>query len=236
MINDTIYEYEQTLISQSSQMPEYLFDYQPIFVEKIALTVFKYVIEEYLHWTPEEAAVYLTYDVVKKMKLEQLLNKIRFPCEYNPTEDLVYVVGRIYPDKIKIRNRERVLSVYKKVLSGKLIRLPKAFASCAEGESNACICLMYILEQNFAFKNIEEMYAYFITTDCKKKLREYRLLNVQKELFPTPLDYLHTALPFSQKSELFYHKYNLILYENELKAQNRKKSKTKEITTDNKCM
>ena len=40
MINDTIYEYEQTLISQSSQMPEYLFDYQPIFVEKIALTFF----------------------------------------------------------------------------------------------------------------------------------------------------------------------------------------------------
>ena len=153
------------------------------------------------------------------MKLDKLLNKIRFPDELDPKIDLIYIVSLLYPDRIIVNEKDRILNVYKKVLSGKMMRLPKSFTAEPSGLLNACICLQYVLEQNYIFNSVEELYALFITPDAPKILKQYRLNNVQKDLFPFPIDYLHECLPDEQKSELLYHKYSLKLYEKNRKSK-----------------
>lgn len=220
MINDLIYYYEQILMGNENTWPAPLFDCQKRIQEQRALKVFKYVIEDYMKWSPEDAAVYLDYNFIVKMKLDKLLPKITFPKELDPKVDMVYIVSLLYPDKVVIDAKQKILLVYKKVLRGDSLRLPKSFTIEPEGIFNACICLQYVLEQNYMFNSIEEMYQMFTTTEASRLLKKYRLQNVQKELFLSPLDYLHESLPEDQKDEILYHKYALQMYE---KSEKRKK-------------
>lgn len=228
MVNNIIYYYEQILMGNLDSFPKELFDdnLQKRIAEKRALQIFKYVIEEYMGWSPEDAATYLDMNFIHKMKLKKPHSMIRFPDELDSETDLVYIVSLLYPEKIVIDSKSKILTVFKKVLSGESIRLPKSFTAEPNGVLNASVCLQYVLEQNYLFNSIEDLYALFITPEASRILKKYRLQNVQKELFVTPLDYLHASLPEDQKNELLYHKYHLKAYEKERKNQQKKASIT----------
>ena len=66
----------------------------------------------------------------------------------------------VYPEQIHISRHELVLNVYQKVLSDKLIKYPKKFFLEADGEVNACICLLYAINQEMPSHNIEDLYAF----------------------------------------------------------------------------
>lgn len=222
MINDLIYYYEQYLtqnITESVLGASIFGSYADAIKEQRALKIFQYVIETYMKWSPEDAAVYLDYNFIQKMRLTPILSKIRFPEELDPQTDLVYVVSLIYPDRIIVDSHDKILNVYKKVLSGESVRLPKSFIAEPSGVFNACTCLQYVLQQNYIFNSVEEMYELFITPEANRILKKYRLNNVQKELFVSPLEYLHESLSESQKDEIYYHKYGLKLYEKSRKSK-----------------
>lgn len=109
--------------------------------------LFQYVFENLLEWTPEMARDYLTMDIIQKLHLMRPLRKLEYPPEINIDQDLFSVAWMVYPEQIHISRHELVLNVYQKVLSDKLIKYPKKFFLEADGEVNACICLLYAINQ-----------------------------------------------------------------------------------------
>lgn len=114
--------------------------------------LFQYVFENLLEWTPEMARDYLTMDTIQKLHLMRPLRKLEYPPEINIDQDLFSVAWMVYPEQIHISRHELVLNVYQKVLSDKLIKYPKKFFLEADGEVNACICLLFRSSQ-IIFRN-----------------------------------------------------------------------------------
>ena len=111
----------------------------------------------------------------------------------------------VYPEQIHISRHELVLNVYQKVLSDKLIKYPKKFFLEADGEVNACICLLYAINQEMPSHNIEDLYAFFCNRPkVTRFLRNVRLNAPCHSIFEYPIDFLHAALPDNQKNELCY--------------------------------
>ena len=149
--------------------------------------LFQYVFENLLEWTPEMARDYLTMDIIQKLHLMRPLRKLEYPPEINIDQDLFSVAWMVYPEQIHISRHELVLNVYQKVLSDKLIKYPKKFFLEADGEVNACICLLYAINQ-----------------EITRFLRNVRLNAPCHSIFEYPIDFLHAALPDNQKNELCY--------------------------------
>lgn len=67
-----------------------------------------------------------------------------------------------------------------------------------------------LIEYMPPFSSLEAMYAYFASPKGREAIREYKLLVPLRELYESPLDYLHDSLSSQQKSEELYEKYKRI--------------------------
>jgi hypothetical protein len=130
-----------------------------------------------------------------------------FPEELSKRNDCFYVAHLLYPKRIPYSTRNLVMITYQRVLNHESGKFPKEYFSGAEGQLRACICLQYLLIEHLSFTSIEEIYYYFSTTKAMSMLRQFRLATVCSELYESPLDFLHNALPSSQKNELYYQFY-----------------------------
>lgn len=167
--------------------------------------LFRYVFENLLNWTPEMARDYLTMDIIKKLHLMRPLKKLECPPEINIEQDLFCVAWMVYPDKIHISRHALVINVYQKVLQDKMLKYPKKFFLESDGEVNACICLLYAINQQLPYKNVRELYSFF--GNRKKALRFLRSVRLYvpcNSIYEYPIDFLHAALPDDQKEELIY--------------------------------
>ena len=207
-----MFEYELILLGKKNSFAPYFFNYNAEYNEKIALEVFRYAIEDFLGWSPEEAKTYLNMEILKIMKLDTIVRFIRFPAELNMEKDLFYIAHLLYPKQINFNGRELVLRTYKEVLDGILYKFPKEYLSGSMGVKRACICFQYMVSQFLPFNNVEEMYKFFSTTNGVKALKKYRLYAICTDIFDYPIDFLHESLSSSQKNEFFYHyyKFNII--------------------------
>lgn len=205
--NSLMFEYELILLGKKNSFSSYFFNYNAEFNEKMALIVFRYAIEGFLKWTPKEAEAHLNKNIIKIMKLEQVLRFIRFPAELDPNVDLFYIAHLLYPRTVQFNTKELILRTYKEVLSGKLYKFPKEYLSGNLGVTRACICFQYMVTQFLPFNNIEEMYKFFSTTNGIKALKKYRLYAICTDIFDYPIDFLHESLSDNQKDEFFYHYY-----------------------------
>lgn len=219
-----MFEYELILLGKKNSFAPYFFNYNAEYNEKIALEVFKYAIEDFLGWSPEEAQLYLNMDILKIMKLDTIVRFIRFPAELNLEKDLFYIAHLLYPKRVKFNSRELILRTYKEVLDGILYKFPKEYLSGSMGVTRACICFQYMASQFLPFNNVEEMYKFFSTTNGVKALKKYRLYAICTDIFDYPIDFLHESLSSSQKNEFFYHyyKFNIINREQITELKKRK--------------
>ena len=205
--NSLYLEYELILLGKKNSFSPYFFNYNAEYNEKKALLLFKYAIEGFLKWTPQEASTYLTMDIVKLMKLDMIIKFIRFPAELDMERDLFYIAHLLYPKIVKFDNKELILRTYKEVLDGKLYKFPKEYLSGSMGATRACVCFQYMISENLPFNNIQEMYRFFSTTNGVKALKKHRLYAICTDIFDYPIDFLHEALSDKQKNEFFYHYY-----------------------------
>ena len=85
-----MFEYDLILLGKKNSFSPFFFNYSKEQNKRMALYVFKYAIEKYLKWSPEEASTYLNYEVVKFMKLDGLLKYVEFPAELDQHIDLFF--------------------------------------------------------------------------------------------------------------------------------------------------
>lgn len=217
--NRLLYEYEQILMGNRNSFSRSFFPKnQPSEREKNALAVFKYAIEMFLGWSPYVAKEKLKKPIIRDMRLSKVLTYIDFPVELEPDKDLDYVLSLLYPKQILITKEERILRYYVRLLEQKDRYFVRGYFSESDAREKACICLRYILTNHSKSKSIEQLYNMFSSTrgrgskdegsdienSGKEYLKQYKLDHIASDLYENKLDFLHDALPDSQKNNFLY--------------------------------
>lgn len=210
-LKSAITEYEGTLVGKRKSVSTFYFSYGETGNMKLALQIMQYAFETYLKWTPQELRDYLTLDVLERLKLKSLLRYIVFPPELNAKEDLFYIAWLLYPETIHFSPKDLTLRVYSKLLEGKLQKYPKDFFTGSDGVTRSQICLRYMIEHYLNFTTVKDLYTFFSKEECNKTLRRYKLLVICRDLYDTPVDYIHLSLAKEQRDEFWYHYYTFQL-------------------------
>lgn len=207
-----ISEYEQILIGNRPKFSSKNFRFDPGSNERIVLFVFKYAIEELLNWKPHEAEYLFTYAVVRSLKLQTLLHHIQFPCELT-LRNTEYIVHLLYPRAVPYNFKKYVLATYERVMRNE-IKYPKDYMFGNKGLIRAGLCMQYALKKHKLFHSTEEMYAFFASPDGKAFLKKYKLQQLYRRFYKTPIDYLHHSIPDTLRCEFYYCYYKfLYLYQ-----------------------
>lgn len=210
--NQLFFEYEQILLGNMDSFSSGHFkDKNKIEAQKAALMVCSFAFENYLHLSPYETKSVLNKALIEKLKLDLVLPYIQFPVEFDKDTDFYYILSLLYPEQIKISENERVLHYYSRILE-KNERFANGYFVGEQGRRRACICLRYAISKETKFNSISDLYLLFsenrrVGGSGKKFLKEYRLDHCCYDLYESKIDYLHDALPASQKNTFLYYYY-----------------------------
>ena len=218
---ELILEYENCLLGKSNNISLYYFGYDKRLNMNTALSIMRYAFETYLKWDPVILRDHISQSLLDKLCLTPLMRFIIFPPELEPEQNLSYIVWKLYPNVINYEQNDLILNVYKSLLSGIIQRFPKEFFTGMDGLTRAELCLQYMLEQYVSITDIKELYQLMSSSRGNAILRKYKLLSVCEDSYLSPLDFLHSALPKTQKDDLWYSYYTFIYY----KKLNEKKDK-----------
>lgn len=217
-----IMEYEKILSKDEGvNLSASFFCYNDYNNHKLALAVFRYAVENILCWSPAETAETLNMDIIKGLHLLTPYKYLTFPEELTRRKDCFYVAHLLYPNEIPYNMRHLVILSYQRVLGQENGKFSKNFFNGSGGELRACICLQYLLREYFTFSSIEEIYYYFSNSKVMSTLRQFRLAGVCMDLFDSPLEFVHCALPINQKNELYFqfYRFESVLKEKKLKSK-----------------
>ena len=172
--NYAITAYEKILNGNQKTFSPFFFDIR--YRKHRICQLVRYLVEEILKITPEEALTKVDLEVLKKYKLNCLLKYVEKPVELEK-EDCSHLI--IYAYKWQVRNpttEELTISLYKKVLAGER-KFPKNyFLNGIRGEDKAKICLKYLCFE--ILKLTEEEIPKKLTVEILKKYKLGIVLNV----------------------------------------------------------
>lgn len=175
--------------------------------------ILDYIFSYYLHWTPIQVRDCLTPEIVDAMKLEAFIKRIPCPPEVLPRKgELYYVAWYIYPFTRNASRVELVAKVYMDVLNERITKFPKGYFDGNDGYSRARILFLTMIREFMSFTSQEEMYAFFASEAGKEAIKEHKLNVPLRELYSSPLDYLHDSLGEKQGSNALYQKYRKLVH------------------------
>ena len=189
-------------------------DFSPVYMKKDVpqseyIELLKYCFGEILGWSPADIKNHVSWELIKKLHLQKVLEKIDFPPELDKKQNLFYLANILYPSSASDK-RTVILTVYKMVLSGESRKFPKNFFYLATGENNLFNCLNYAIHENLFFADVHAIYRFFSDKDkAIPFLTEVKLLTPCTDNYDTPLDMIHDFLPDEQKDETYYTFYKL---------------------------
>ena len=223
---ELIMEYENRLLGKNSALSKLLNErkYDEKVADKKARFILKFVFEHFFHWTPSEAAQYFDKEVIDKMQLNDVVNKIIFPSEMDRDKDFYFYSWSVYPQSESATFRERTMKAYKERLSGVREKLPKEFFGDAKGDLRAIICLNQILAEEKGYSDIKEYYEFMASSAGNSFLSKVKLKDVCRNIFGNPVNYLHQSLSKEQQNEFYYQYYTyqyqerLAMSQKEIKA------------------
>ena len=160
--------YEKILNKEIKSFSPYFFDTR--YRKRRIIELTKYLIEEKLNMTSEEALEKLDYKPLKKYKLDCLLKYVPKPIE-TEKDDITHLIYFCYKHLPKPTQEELTISLYKKVLSGEYKNFPKNyFLDGVIGEERAGYCVKYLCFEvlNLTIEDIPKK----LTVNV---LREYKL-------------------------------------------------------------
>lgn len=195
---ETILTYEKILSGEQKAFSPYFF--QPKRRMARVETLIRYLIEQKLKMTPEQALRELDLDTLKEWKLDCIVKYVDKPVEFSK-EDVRHLVYFAYPELPKPTEEELAIMVYKDVLDGKRRTFPRNyFLNGSLGERRAITCFKYLCEEILKLdkKGITETFS---GTKGLEMLAKYKLKIIMNVLFFSMVDLLETAY----EGELEYH-------------------------------
>ena len=189
---ETIIVYERLLNGKAKSLSQFFF--QPSHLNERLQILIKYVIEEKLCITPEEAVTNFTFDVLNEYKLKSILKYIKKPDEYDEN-NLAYVVYYAYPHLPQPSCEELSIRTYKEVLDGTRKNFPKNyFLHSVYGEERATHCFRYLCENILEYDK-EKILEVFSNSKCLELLSQYKLKIIMNVLYNSTTDLLESAYP-----------------------------------------
>ena len=204
---NAILEYEQILQGKSSRTKLSTTYFRADSNEqnhKTAVHILRYIFTKIYKWTPLDVMNKASKQMISDLKITIPYSKLIFPKEMNPKRDYFYLAKILFPEEIKSFGKyDRVLYLYNQVRQRKAQFPEGYFSEPGQGEYRAGICLHQAITDSQQFRNEDELYEFF--SDESKAhafLKKYKLDNVCRITFRTPLDYLYAALPDGQDNGL----------------------------------
>lgn len=198
-------EYEKKLLGQRASYSVSSKKDSPQKKEANAICIFKYAFETIMGWSPEQIRDHITMELIEWLDLGRAYRKIKFPPELDKEKDLFYIAAVMYPDIVHYSRKERVLSVYQKVLDRSLIKFPKMFFDGEDGRTALKYCFIYYVQQNLYTLTNEQLYEYFSDKSrADRFITKGKLKNHICKQYTHVIDLLHETLPADDQSELYY--------------------------------
>ena len=227
-----IYDYEEYLLGNVKDLKFSFEDYTKGVTAahlEAAGVIWRYAITKLLRWTPEQADKYLTAEILQKLKIYKILDKVGMDTVCDNAMNYKAMLHLAFPNEIKYNRAAEAIAQYKRYAKiGEWsnerddYRAPKKFFSGSNGMYNANIVLRYVISQYLSTLTTEELYEFFADTkEAALWLDDKSLSKPVREIYLNPLDYLHNALPPGQNSSVIY--YNCKL-NNMIQAALQKKS------------
>ncbi len=217
-MKNLLIEYEMYLLDKIDAFPEYHFkDTGTFAIEQTITALIKYVVEDVLKWTPEDAYILLNWNVLTAFKLDDLIDRyINFIPGMNEKEKCKFLICKCYPSKYHFDTKKNILRIYDDILSSKKAKWNKKFFNGQEGAIRACICMQAAINRYLYGKSIEELYAYFAKYyQGTKFINDVRLKKAYEKLYHLPIDFFHYSLPKSQRNYFLYNYYKFMNYYNQ---------------------
>ena len=205
-MQDLYMEYDDIVIGKRGNYSDRFFGKDKKANMKNALAVIKYALVHYLGWNADAVSENLTYEVMDQMHLLPLMRYIEYPTEYDKTKDFFFLASLLFKDKA-LGFKDKTIHTYECILNGSLAKYPKDYFVGSDGIVRASICLQYLITQEIMWTDINDLYYIFASDTGYDLLKQYRLWNACREVFDTPVDYIHFTLPKEQRDPLFYRYY-----------------------------
>lgn len=181
-----------------------------------ALKIIRFAFKYYLNWTPNQIKEGLTTDIIKKLKLDTLINTyIDFPPEYTKSGlDIVYLAYLLYPNKFHLSVEEQCINMLHRIYRGELKKYPSSWIDSNNGIIHLQILIRYVIQQLPRFKNPEALYEFFASPQGLKALKDYKIYNFITGLYASPLQAVHQSLPPNAQSEFLF---NAVTFDRDFK-------------------
>ena len=170
-----------------------------------AVACIKYALEQVLGWDMEESVKKFDDYMIHVLKLERVVDFIRFPDEV-PPRDPRYILSLCYPERVHINLHQLVIETYQAVLD-KDAQFPREYFTGANGFYRYCICLQYLIENYHPVSCLDELYGFITSAEGRRFLMQYRLKVPAEQLEINPLDCLYQLTKDEPLASLFYHFY-----------------------------
>ena len=235
-------KYEDYLMDQSKQ---FVLEGTEEEKKNDALTVLRYAMD-LLGWTPQIAADCLTSEILEALKLTRVVNTyIPCPNDVDFDSDLTYLVHLMYPRQVEYDASKQVKQLYMRVKNRELERFPKQTFKGSMGTFRTSVLLYEFINSNIASASIPELYERFADHGkINSKLKKEQLYNAYRDLYRTPLDFLHKSLDPEYKDTFLFNFYSFSaafkacardmangIAENEVKIPDKMKKKGKRTNT-----
>lgn len=196
--NFTISTYEKILSGEIKTFSPYFFEVG--YRKKRIIELVRYLVEQKLEMTPEQALNKLDLKLLRKYKLDCLLKYVDKPVELEKN-DASHLLWYVYKGQIPEPTAEELtVRLYKKVLSGKLKNFPKNyFLEGLKGEERVKYCVKYLCFEILKLdkKDIPKR----LTPDV---LKEYKLKIVLNILYLSMHDMITSIFPGEFTNEDFW--------------------------------
>lgn len=179
-----------------------------------ALKIIKWVIEDMLEWTPEEARDHFGEREIKMFKLQNILKKVIYSENINK-KDYQYLISLIYPDKIKYDPTEGIIKKWHYIRNHEGKRFSSNTFDDEGGKERAYTLLMEFNREFIPASSIQDLYkAYSNSGDINNKLREAKLFTSLSNLYTYPITLLHEMIKNRLPGQEDNYLYAVYLYKN----------------------
>ena len=189
---ELILAYDELYLGHTERLPLSFFDtHLPDNSHKLALELFRYAVESRLRWTPTEMRDYLSMEIVVLLHLRPVLRYVRFPSGMVPEKSLFYIAWQLYPRTKNKSVSDVEMETYQMFLDGRIYAINSRL--------------------QFPSDDLFSLYEFFAANECVTFLGEMKLMKVCRSMRMTPLEFLHSALKPTQRSEVLFHYFCFLL-------------------------
>ncbi len=182
--------------------------------KKRTLKIVKWVIEDLLDWTPQDALEHFGEKEIKTFKLKQLLDPF-FAKEGKGRRNYKYMLSLIYPEVIKYDASEGIIEIWDDILNNRQQRFPVNHFNGDQGRKRVFTLLDEFNKRYLPVSSTEELYKkYSESNEINKLLRNAKLYASLSPFYKYPIQLLHQMLEEVYPGEEDEYLYSIYLYKN----------------------